>query len=91
MGSKTVDATMFRLQQMIEHIKELSTDFKEKHPEIPWIDIIGFRNRIVHDYGKNWLHNCLRNNHDKYLSIKRSIWRFHIIAKSEYVQLSDYN
>ena len=50
--SKTIDATMFRLQQMIEHIKEISSNFKEKHSEIPWVDIVGFRNRIVHEYGK---------------------------------------
>ena len=49
---KTVDATMFRLQQMIEKIKNISLGFKEKHKEIPWGDIIGFRNGIVHDYGK---------------------------------------
>lgn len=49
---KTIDATMFRLQQMIEHIKEISTNFKENHSEIPWVDIVGFRNRIVHEYGK---------------------------------------
>lgn len=49
---KTIDASMFRLQQMIEHIKEISSNFKEKHPEIPWVDIVGFRNRIVHEYGK---------------------------------------
>ena len=50
--TKTVDATMFRLQQMIEHIKEISNGFKQKHSEIPWVDIVGFRNRIVHEYGK---------------------------------------
>lgn len=50
--AKTIDATMFRLQQAIEQIKEISLEFKEKHPEIPWSDIVGFRNRIVHDYGK---------------------------------------
>lgn len=50
--SKTIDTTMFRLQQMIEHIKEISSEFKNKHQEIPWIDIVGFRNRIVHEYGK---------------------------------------
>ena len=31
---------------------KLSLSFKEQHPEIRWNDIIGFRNRIVHDYGK---------------------------------------
>ena len=43
---------MFRLQQMVEQIINLSSEFKEKHNEIPWSEIIGFRNRIVHDYGK---------------------------------------
>ena len=49
---KTIDATMFRLQQMIEKIKNISQDYKNIHNEIPWGDIIGFRNGIVHDYGK---------------------------------------
>ena len=48
---KTIYATMFGLQQLVEHIKNLSTDFKKQHREIPWTDIIGFRNRIVHEYG----------------------------------------
>ena len=47
-----IDAIMFRLVQMIENIKKISIDFKNKHSEIEWIEIIGFRNRIVHDYGK---------------------------------------
>ena len=49
---KTIDATMLNLQQMIEKIKYLSLEFKKKYNYIPWNDIIGFRNRIVHDYGK---------------------------------------
>ena len=49
---KTIDATMFRLQQMIEKIKHLSQEFKSEHSDIPWGEIIGFRNGIVHDYGK---------------------------------------
>ena len=48
---RNVDATMFRLQQMIEQIKNISIEFKEKHKEIPWGDIVGFRNGIVHEYG----------------------------------------
>ncbi len=32
--------------------KKLSTSFKEKYSDINWNDIIGFRNRIVHEYGK---------------------------------------
>lgn len=47
-----IDAVMFRLVQMIENIKNISNDFKASHPNIAWGDIIGFRNGIVHDYGK---------------------------------------
>ena len=49
---RTIDATMFRLQQMAEKLKKLSASFKSGHPEIPWSQIIGFRNEIVHEYGR---------------------------------------
>ena len=47
-----IDAVLFRLIQITENIKKLSTDFRNAHKEIEWNEIIGFRNRIVHDYGK---------------------------------------
>jgi uncharacterized protein with HEPN domain len=28
----------------------LNDDFKDAHPEIPWRQMYGLRNRIVHDY-----------------------------------------
>ena len=37
---------------MTENIKKLSIMFKEQHTSVSWNDIVGFRNRIVHDYGK---------------------------------------
>ena len=43
---------MFRLIQISESIKKLSNAIKEKYNEVPWLDIMGFRNRIVHDYGR---------------------------------------
>lgn len=49
---RNIDATIFRLEQMIEHIKYLSLEFKNKHNNIPWGEIIGFRNGLVHEYGK---------------------------------------
>ena len=33
-----------------EAASKLSSDVRDAHPEIPWIDIIGMRHRIVHDY-----------------------------------------
>ena len=47
----TLDAVMFRLIQMIENINNLSVEYRENHPSIPWGEIIGFRNGIVHEYG----------------------------------------
>ncbi len=49
---KLVDAIMFRLVQLVENVKNISQAFKSGYPQIPWGDIIGFRNGIVHEYGK---------------------------------------
>ena len=46
-----IDSMMFRLIQISENAKHLSEDVKEKNGDIPWMDIYGLRNRIVHDYG----------------------------------------
>lgn len=48
---KTIDSVMFRLIQLIENIKNISIEFKQRHPHIPWGQIMGFRNGIVHEYG----------------------------------------
>ena len=49
---KGLDAIMFRLIQMIENIKNISPEFKNEHSDIPWGNILGFRNGIVHEYGE---------------------------------------
>ena len=46
-----LDSMMFRLIQISENAKRLSEDYKAQYKEIPWIDIYGMRNRIIHDYG----------------------------------------
>ena len=42
------------LVRLIEIIGEaangISSDFQNNHPEIPWIDIISMRNRLIHRY-----------------------------------------
>ena len=42
---------LFRLIQIQENAKKLSDAYKLTHYDIPWVDIAGLRNRIVHDYG----------------------------------------
>lgn len=45
------DAMMFRLIQISENAKKITDEYQRSHPDIPWSDINGLRNRIVHDYG----------------------------------------
>jgi uncharacterized protein with HEPN domain len=47
---KTQDAVIRNLQVMGEAVRKLSGSLIERYPEIPWREIAGLRNRIVHDY-----------------------------------------
>ena len=47
---KTQKATLRELQELAESSQRLSDEIKGHHPEIPWRDISGFRNIVVHDY-----------------------------------------
>lgn len=47
-----LDSILFRLIQIAESIRNLSNEFRDRNPQIPWVDITGFRNRIVHEYGE---------------------------------------
>ena len=45
------DAVVFNLMQIGEFAKsKLNDRFKRAHSNIPWNDIYGFRNRLVHYY-----------------------------------------
>ena len=35
-----------------EAARHVSDEFQEQHPEIPWLQIIGQRNVLAHDYGE---------------------------------------
>lgn len=44
------DAVMLQIQIIGEAARNISDEFQEQHGEIPWSQIIGMRNKIVHDY-----------------------------------------
>ena len=44
------DAVLYNLQTMAESTQKLPQDIKDKNKHIPWVDIAGFRNILVHDY-----------------------------------------
>lgn len=47
---RTQDAVIRNLQVMGEAVKKISPETRDAHPEIPWKDIAGMRDRVVHDY-----------------------------------------
>ena len=44
------------LEILGEAAKRVSTQTKERHPEIPWKRVAGLRDRLIHDYGNVDLH-----------------------------------
>lgn len=46
-----LNAMLFRLIQIWESAKKLTEEYKAAHKSIPWVDVAGLRNRLVHDYG----------------------------------------
>lgn len=47
---KLVEACVFNLSQLGELCRIVDDAFAMAHPEIPWREMYGLRNRIVHDY-----------------------------------------
>src|SRR2546423_10228100 len=47
---KTIDAVVRNLEIIGEAVRWLREDFKLQHVDVPWGQIAGLRNRIVHDY-----------------------------------------
>lgn len=47
---KTCKAVIRELQEIAESTQRISADFKQRQSSIPWRDIAGFRNVLVHDY-----------------------------------------
>jgi uncharacterized protein with HEPN domain len=45
-----VDAVARRIEIIGEAANKISDEFKDKHRDIPWLDIIGMRNFLIHQY-----------------------------------------
>ena len=49
---KTQSAVLHKLLIIGEAIRRLSPEFRESHSEIPWKDIAGMRDRLIHQYDR---------------------------------------
>lgn len=48
--AKVLSAVLYQITVLGEAVKRLSPGFKEAHPEVPWKDVAGMRDRVIHDY-----------------------------------------
>ncbi len=47
---RTIMAVLHEFTIIGEAVKRLSADFRSAHPEVPWADISGMRDRLIHNY-----------------------------------------
>jgi len=47
---KTQDAVIRTLEIMGEATKRLSPEIREKYPDVPWKNMAGVRDKLIHDY-----------------------------------------
>ncbi|MFB3902266.1 MAG: DUF86 domain-containing protein [Acidobacteriota bacterium] len=47
---KTIDAVVRNLEVLGEAARQLPVDFTLRHADIPWNQIAGLRNRVIHEY-----------------------------------------
>jgi uncharacterized protein with HEPN domain len=46
----TYDATLWNVQLLGEAAKNIPEEIRNQMPEVPWRELIGMRNRLVHGY-----------------------------------------
>ena len=44
------DGVIRQIEIIGEATRRLSRDFRKKYPEVPWDDIAGMRDKLIHDY-----------------------------------------
>jgi uncharacterized protein with HEPN domain len=45
------DGVLYRIAMIGEALGATDVELRKAHPEIPWKEIVGMRNILVHDYG----------------------------------------
>jgi len=47
---KTISAVLYNLATIGEAVRSIPSEVKAAHPEIPWEDVRGMRNIVIHEY-----------------------------------------
>lgn len=77
---KTSSAVIRKFEIIGEAVRQLPQSLKDHHPELPWKDIAGMRDRLIHgyfgvDYDLVWqtIHNRLPDLIEKIETIRRGL------------------
>ncbi len=49
-NAETRFATLYQILVLGEGVKRLSSGIRDQHPDVPWQDIAGMRDRLIHAY-----------------------------------------
>ena len=78
--TKTVYAVLRAIEIIGEASKNIPTSIKSKYPEIPWKEIAGMRDKVIHAYFGVDLKRVWRTVNDDIPNLKR---RFEMILKDK--------
>lgn len=56
---KTQDAVIRNIEVIGEAVKRVSPETRQAHTDVPWADIAGMRDRVIHGYFSVNLNICL--------------------------------
>jgi uncharacterized protein with HEPN domain len=69
------DAIMLQIEIIGEAARHLSKEFQERHPEVPWSEMIGMRNKIVHDYFEIDVSRIWDTAKNDIPQLKKAVWK----------------
>jgi uncharacterized protein with HEPN domain len=69
------DAIMLQIEIIGEAARHVSDEFQERHPEIPWSEMIGMRNKIVHDYFEIDVSRIWDTAKNDIPPLKKAVWK----------------
>ncbi len=72
-NSSIQDAVMRRLEIIGEAVKHLPEEIKNKYPNIPWKDIAGMRDILIHEYAGVQVERVWRTAKDDLSTLKQVI------------------
>ena len=70
---KTASAVMRKLEIIGEAVKQIPEEIRQKHPPVPWKEMVGMRDKLIHFYFGVDYHLVWRAIKERLPQVKREI------------------